>query len=172
MHLELAAARVPFCRSASSARRSTACFAHRLIEHGTSAICRWSWPGTWRCRRRGAGRPPTRCPHEPDGDADAGRDRSHRVPVTVSGSASTSRMRSATCSAFVGCRHALQQDDELIAAEARESCSGRGSARRRPRRACRLPAGCATVTSSSSPARWPRLSLTTLKRSRSRNSTA
>ena len=36
----------------------------------------------------------------------------------------------------------------------------------------RLPAAAATAHEHSSPAAWPRLSLTTLKRSRSRNSTA
>ena len=62
----------------------------------------------------------------------------------------------------VGVLRLLEEDGELVAAEAGRGVTG-------PQRPYEPPA---TATSSSSPAAWPRLSLTSLKSSRSRNSTA
>ena len=72
-------------------------------------------------------------------------------------------MRSATSIAPRSVVEVLEQDGELVAAEA-----GRGVGRAQAPPASRS----VTATSSSSPAAWPRLSLTVLKLSRSRNSTA
>jgi hypothetical protein len=62
-----------------------------------------------------------------------------------------------------GWSHIVQQDRELVATETRHGVVGSRTVRR-----CARPPSF----SSSSPTRWPTLSLTTLKRSRSRNSTA
>ena len=92
-------------------------------------------------------------------------ERTPRRPSSANGSASASsrRRRGDRRSALVGRRGRRSSDHELVATEAGDGVAGAQRAR---------GAGARPCTSSSSPASWPRLSLTTLKWSRSRNSTA
>ena len=98
-----------------------------------------------------------------DGDADARRDEDLLAARARTGTRARSRMRSAASAAVLGAVDVLEQDGELVAAEAGRGVAGADAARpaaRRPRR------------SRSSPAAWPRLSLTVLKSSRSMKRTA
>ena len=72
-------------------------------------------------------------------------------------------MRWASCSASTGRLHVGADDHELVAAGAGGEVGGSQHA---------AAAGGRSATSSSSPAAWPSASLTSLKRSRSRNRTA
>ena len=94
-------------------------------------------------------------------DADAGR-HVQLVPSTVNGSASSARMRAATRAGFAAVGDVGQADDELVAAQARHGVV-LAQAGRQPR-GHRLQQLVADA--------WPSESLTFLKRSRSRNSTA
>ena len=76
---------------------------------------------------------------------------------------SVASARSAIAQRLVGRAEVLAHEHELVAAERRDRVA---------RRARRRRAGARPRTSSSSPTSWPRLSLTSLKRSRSMNSTA
>ena len=112
-----------------------------------------------RSRRRAAGRP--RRPAGPaDGDADAGRDED--LPPAEAGTGRESAAaRSATRAASRGPYRSRRMPNSSLPNRAtdRPGAGGRWSRRRRPAR-------------SRSPAAWPRLSLTTLNRSRSRMSIA
>ena len=83
-------------------------------------------------------------------------------PCSMTGSWSAARIRSATATASRSSPTSSEQDRELVAAEPRDRVL---DAQARLSRS-------AIVFSSWSPTSWPRLSLTTLKLSRSRNITA
>ena len=135
--------------------------AHGLVEHGAAIAAGRPWRGTSRRRRRAAVR--HRC-----GSADATR-RCRCWPTGTPRGRRSSTARPAR-PARVG---------PVPRPRAGRRCPRSGSrTRRRPAAPpCRPPRTVATMRrpasiSSSSPAAWPTLSLTSLKRSRSRNSTA
>ena len=157
---ELAALERAAAGRASKSSRSTRRGASRASNTCASSSPR-PWPCTSRGRRCGASRrirrrwsrTRYRCSRSPTPAAT----RARPGPADVGDDPFGNGRR------LVGVAELVHQHRELVAAE-----PGRGVARR----AGSSTAARSTITSSASPAEWPRLSFTVLKSSRSRNSTA
>ena len=122
--------------------------------------CRPPWRCTSRGRRCGASRRSRR----PTSRTRCRRSRSREIcnASSTTGSCSAARMRSATSVASFG-----SSSSSMSTANSSPPSRAAVSPARR-----QLVSRSLTITSSSSPAEWPRLSLTVLKSSRSMNSTA
>ena len=136
---------------------------HAAVEDARSGPCRRPWRGTSPRRRRAARSSARRVGGRP------ARCRCWRRRCS-SRSSRSNGSRSASLDALRRPRRAsrdvadaVEQHRELVAAQPGDGVAGADAAAR---------SRCATATSSRSPTWWPRLSLTILKRSRSRNRTA
>ena len=146
--LELQARDAP--RRASPARRSR------------SRPSRGPWPGTSRRRRRAAARRPCRA-RRPRTRCRGCRSARRVRPATSSGSASASRIRSATVDRLALVGEVVDEHRELVAAQPRRGVAGCG---------CSRPGAARPPAARASPSAWPSVSLTFLKSSRSRKMTA